>query len=306
MTRGPTQIPSKGACIYCRCTGIPLTDEHVVPYSLGGSHVLKKASCLACADITKKFEQKVARDLWGDARHAYGAPTRRKRERKTHILINDAQDPTRKLKVPANEYPAGLVFYKMDRAGLLQGLPEPVDVSGLWQFSVVNDDVRREAFLKKYSEQLTIKFRHVPQELGRLLAKIGYCQILTSLDLEDFRPICLPYILGQKQNVSYVVGGSLEDGKPDPENGYSLTTVGFGSTSLIMLVALVRLYANTHAPAYHVVVGDVAGPENVKRVLNKLGVADPQSLSTSSDGHEPSQNEHWLPRAFPLPFWMVR
>jgi HNH endonuclease len=50
MPRGPVQFTSKGACIYCGTTGVKLTDEHIVPYSLGGSHVLRDASCLQCAD----------------------------------------------------------------------------------------------------------------------------------------------------------------------------------------------------------------------------------------------------------------
>lgn len=89
-------------------------------------------------------------------------------------------------------------------------------------------------------------------------------------DPGDFRPICLPYITGARTNPSYVVGGTLNDQKPEPENGYSLSTVGFGSIDTFMLIALIRLYANT--PAYHVVVGDVAGKENVNLAIQKLGL----------------------------------
>lgn len=45
-----------------------LTDEHVVPLSLGGQHILEDASCLDCADVTKRFEQDVAREMLGAAR----------------------------------------------------------------------------------------------------------------------------------------------------------------------------------------------------------------------------------------------
>ena len=107
------------------------------------------------------------------------------------------------------EYPAGFVFYKMCQAGLLQGLPEDVDVSSKWQLAVIDDDKRRKLFLARYPKRkLTLSFRHVPHDFGRLLAKIGYGQVLTQLDPGDFRPICIPYILGQKDNVSHVVGGT--------------------------------------------------------------------------------------------------
>jgi len=301
MTRGPAYFESKGACIYCGVTDIDLTDEHIVPYSLGGSHVLRAASCLRCADMTKKFEQKVARDLWGDARTSFNAPTRRKRERKSHIVMADPHDQTKSLTVPANEHPAGLVFYKMSKAGLLQGLPESIDLSGTWQMVVIDDDKRRRDFLEKHPEKkLVIKFRHVPDAFGRLLAKIGYGQILTALDPGDFRPICLPYITGEKSNLSYVVGGTLDDQTPEPENGYSLSTAAFGSSNRLMLVALIRLYANAHSPAYHAVVGDVAGAENVTRVMRKLGRTDNEPAAAVGKSSQP---EHWWPQVLPLPFW---
>ena len=110
---------------------------------------------------------------------------------------------------------------------------------------------------------MTLRFRHEPEAFAKLLCKVAYCQILTSLDPGDFRPICLPFITGARTNLSFIIGSS--EGKPEPENGYSLNTVAFGSGSKLMLVAQVRLYANTGAPTYHVVVGDVAGEEDEPR-----------------------------------------
>lgn len=300
MGRGPEYFASKRACIYCGATNVQLTDEHIVPYSLGGLHVLRSASCLRCADMTKRFEQRVARDMWGDARTSFNAPTRRKRERKSHIVMPDPDDRSRGVAVPANEYPAGFIFYKMGKAGLLQGLPETVDLSATWQLVVIDDDKRRREFLERNPrKKLVLKFRHVPDAFGRLLAKIGYGQILTALDPSDFRALCLPYITGDSSNQSFIVGGSLADQEPEPGNGYSLRTVAFGSPSRLMLVALIRLYANTHAPAYHVVVGDVAGAENVQRVMRKLGAGDIAPVGPLG------QPEHWQPDVMPLPFWAL-
>ncbi len=301
MTHGPTYYDSKGICIYCGAKDIDLTNEHIVPYSLGGAHVLRNASCRNCANFTKKFEQRIARDLWGDARTAFGAPTRRKRARKSHIVITDPNDRSNRLTVPAGEYPAGLVFYKMCQAGLLQGMPETIDLSNSWQLVVIDDDKRRQNFVEKYRREPVIKFRHVPDAFGRLLAKIGYGQVLTSLDPGDFRPICLPYITGDKGNLSYVVGGTLEDQLPETEHGYSLSTIAFGSARRLMLIALIRLYANTHAPAYHVVVGDVTGTKEVERITQKLDAA--ADGVTQLRHLVPGSSAHWLPSKLPLPFW---
>ncbi|MGO9057259.1 MAG: HNH endonuclease [Candidatus Binataceae bacterium] len=301
MSHGPTYIEPKGSCIYCGARNVRLTDEHIVPYSLGGAHVLREASCDACADITKRFEQKVARDLWGDARTSFGAPSRRKKERPNHLFMPDPNDTTKSMKIPAREFPAGFVFYKMGRAGLLEGLPESVDISGIWQMVVIDDHKRRETFHQHNPGKLVLKFRHVPNEFGRLLAKIGYGQVLTTFDPSDFRPICVPYILGTKLNVSYVVGGSLEEQKPEPKFGYSLKTAAFGMLDRLMLVAIIRLYANTHAPAYHVVVGDVVGPENVANVTRKLG---PDAMMLTALPSRADADEHWMPRQMPLPYWL--
>jgi hypothetical protein len=67
-----------------------------------------------------------------------------------------------------------------------------------------------------------------------------------------------------------------------------------------MLIALIRLYANTHAPAYHVVVGDVAGTENVRLVTKKLGPTDSELANITDLG---PNREHWVPQVLPLPFW---
>lgn len=299
MPHGPTYFPAKGVCIYCNDTTSRLTDEHIVPYALGGQHVLRQASCLRCADTTKKFEQRVARGLWGDARASFGAPTRRKKERPKIIEMRDPDIPSRTLSVPAGEYPGGFVFYRMPKAGLLQGLPENLNLSSAWTMSMVDDDSRRKAFLDKHPGKLTLKFRHVPDDFARMLAKIGYCHVLSLLDPDDFHPICLPYIRGEQLNLSFIVGGSAEQDAPEKAIGYRLDTVGFGSSQRLMILAQVRLYANMHTPTYHVVVGEAAGAEQVARVVSKFGVSEVARLSdgVSSD---------WTPDVLPLPYWLSK
>lgn len=267
MVRGPAYFPSKGVCIYCGAKDRPLRNEHVVPYSLGGTHVIRNASCPTCENITKIFEQKVARDLWGDARTSFRQPTRRKKERRPYIEMLDDTGRGFK-KIPSGEYPAGFVFYKMGPCGFLQGLPESKDISSSWQFVVVDDEERRENFIKKYGKHLAIRFRHVPDDFARMLAKIAYCQVLTRLDPGEFYPLILPYIMGTKKNPSYLVGSV--DGVPEAGNGYRLTTMYGEHGQNLILMAEVRLYANSPAPTYQVVVGYVSGSDASKRVIDKI------------------------------------
>jgi HNH endonuclease len=117
MTHGPTRIISKGECIYCGVKNVRLTDEHILPYFIGGNHIILEASCDECAKITTRFERDIARGFWGDARTSYDAPSRRKKKRKKYIYLEDQYNIDSKLKILYSEYPAPMIFYEMDAAG---------------------------------------------------------------------------------------------------------------------------------------------------------------------------------------------
>lgn len=272
--------------------------------SLGGQHIIEKASCLRCADITKKFEQDVARGLWGDARTSYGAPSRRKRERQSHLVLPHYEGNTNPIEVPFSDYPAPMVFYKMPQAGLLRGLPEDHDTSASWTLISLADNERIQKFEEKYNCKLTGKFKHVPESFVRLLAKIGFGQVLCSIDPTDFNPICLPYILGTKKNLSYIVGGRESIAEMLPGIGYSMDSHLFGTEDRAVIMAEIRLFANNGTPTYHVVVGDVSGEENVKRVRDKLAATCTVDMPPQFDSPRiPPDSLHWMPRVWPLNHW---
>lgn len=300
MTHGPTRIPSKGACIYCNRSGVRLTDEHILPLSLGGSHVIEKASCDDCARITSRFEGEVARNMWGDARNSYSGPSRRKKKRPTIYTFEDIGSPGQRIMIPFNEYPAGMVFYLMHPAGILIGAHPTHDQSKTWQFRVVADEERIRIFEVKYPGRLVIRFKHVPDEFARLIAKIGYGQILCSLDPSDFDPICVPYILGKKDNPSYIVGGRWSIPPPIPGIRYELSSNCVGTQEALVLVAEIRLFANCHTPVYHAVVGTVSGAEHVARVIEKLAARVTCVFPDASAYRPPTGDDfHWLPRLWP-------
>jgi hypothetical protein len=53
MPHGHTKFPDKGVCIYCGVADAELSDEHIVPLSIGGQHIIDDASCLKCAVLQK-------------------------------------------------------------------------------------------------------------------------------------------------------------------------------------------------------------------------------------------------------------
>lgn len=304
MSHGPTYIASKGVCIYCRRIGLRLTDEHIFPYSMGGSHVIRNASCDDCARLTSRFELDVARELWGDARVSFNFPSRRKKKRKKHFLHPDRYNPGKSLSIPMDEYPAPMVFYQMQKAGILQGLPEAVDLSPQWILISVCDQEKIDNFIEKYGQPPIAKFRHVPDSFARLLAKIAYGQILCSLDPEDFRPICLPYILGQKSNPSYVVGGRASSSELKPGIGYELKSHCIKFPGRLLIMSEIQFLSNCHTPSYHVLVGDVQGSAEVDRVYEKIEAnysIDVIDTKKYKLGHD--ETFHWMPSQWPLPAW---
>ena len=276
-----------------------MTDEHVVPLSLGGQHVLEKASCDDCAKITSKFERDVARELWGDARISYGVPSRRKKARPSHVSLPDTTSQTgRRVRVPYADYPAPMVFYKMHQAGLLQGLPPAIDTSSGWLLVALFDKAKAANFKDKYGIEPSAKFRHVPQSFARLLAKIGYGHILTQLEPDDFNEFCVPYILGKNTNLSFIVGGSVEAIQADPKgSGHVLGTRLFGDLNRMILVAEIRLFANNETPLYHAVVGEITGRDNVLAAMRKLGS---EGAEISPLLGSPDKAEHWHSKVWPI------
>ncbi|PQZ52124.1 hypothetical protein CQ052_03900 [Ochrobactrum sp. MYb15] len=65
-------------CIYCGGSNGKLTDEHIVPFSLGGTIVLPKASCEDCQNRINVFETSISTQTYISFRSAQRFPSRTK------------------------------------------------------------------------------------------------------------------------------------------------------------------------------------------------------------------------------------
>lgn len=258
--------PGFGRCIYCGATEGRLSDEHIIPFSLGGLLIIEKASCSACAKITCNFEGAVARSLFGDFRMRHKLPTRRPKERPTRIPLQIVSQtrPDIPLSLPVAEFPAPAFMYKCTRAGILQGLPPTIDTAALWQIVGIASDAELKAFYAKYGKHVAYSFRHVPEQFARMLAKIGHSYAVVTFGLEAFKPLAVETVLGQMKNLSYVVGGSFDIEPPVPDAGHLLSAeiATNGITSLITVG--IRLFGSCATPSYHVVAGVAAGVPQAK------------------------------------------
>jgi hypothetical protein len=66
-----------GRCIYCDARA-DLSDEHIVPFGLGGNLILPRASCPTCSNITSRLERTVLTGPLRSVRVFRGIQSRRK------------------------------------------------------------------------------------------------------------------------------------------------------------------------------------------------------------------------------------
>jgi hypothetical protein len=119
------EYPSFGRCIYCHKTAdeVELTDEHIIPFSLGGNAVILKGSCKACAAETTKIENEVGRKVLWDFRTHAGVQTRRPKERPTELpFIYAIAGGERQTKtVPIQDHPYFVPLPVWGLPGVMQG-----------------------------------------------------------------------------------------------------------------------------------------------------------------------------------------
>lgn len=106
MSPPQLKIPGIERCIYCE-NHDNLTDEHIIPYSIGGRIILQKSSCLDCCKITQKFEQFIARNFLGIPRAVAGIQRRKKRERPKFgkVCLKDKNGIKKRVNVPIRDVP---------------------------------------------------------------------------------------------------------------------------------------------------------------------------------------------------------
>jgi hypothetical protein len=120
--------PAAWLCIYCsdgrikQATKHKLSGEHIIPFGLGGTAILPRASCKACARITGAIEQLCLRTMLGATRIRLNLPTRRPEERPTELQIILVEgNKTTERTIPASEFPLAIPGLLLPPPGLLSG-----------------------------------------------------------------------------------------------------------------------------------------------------------------------------------------
>lgn len=267
-------------CIYCDGPG-PYSDEHIIAYGLGGNIVLPRASCPQCAKMTGKVERIVLRKMFGAMRIQQGFPTRRPKDRPTHLPVDViGDDGAVGIKtVPAMLHPGSFFMFRFGPPGILLQLP-PSETFQAEGWAYVPGHRNPAYFTRHGSRGHKIGMFH-PGIFSQMLAKIAHSFAVADQGLGSFRPMLPDLILGRSKTPSYLVGGDLDVAPPLPvlhrlhlecrwpyaheqlltQGGPTVLVVG-GAPPRQYLVVHIRLFANWGGPQYHVVVGEWLGPRS--------------------------------------------
>lgn len=238
-----------GRCIYCgvseKLAGPKgLTDEHIIPYALGGTLILPKASCSSCANETHAFEGHLAGEMLEAARTHFHWKSR-KRKRPTKLKTWTAKDGFRQ--VPIADHPRAIAFPVFDPPGILLNKPP---VAGGMICHALNT-----YFAPDFKEKLD-RTRGVVQPfqidwIARTVAKIAHAYAVAELGIDGFTHLLTGIILGTDDHYSHYVG--------NPITGATNSTAELHTVSLDwmenLLVVSVRLYSRFNIGPYWVVSG---------------------------------------------------
>jgi hypothetical protein len=217
MTPVPLRYAPVGYCIYCGTEQGPITDEHIIPLALNGNIVLPKASCETCADITKKFEQTVARTIYGPYRVKQGFRTRRKKDRPKALPLYTVDDKGAEIKIdtPIHDYPNIFIAIEAPPPGVLLGV-KPTDRNPELKLSLKGDPAAVNRAMDSLSiEQMITKHSFEWSAFFRQLAKIGHCYAFACTRGKKYESLLPDIILGKSQHLSHYVGGAGHDSPPE-------------------------------------------------------------------------------------------
>lgn len=272
------RYPSIGQCVYCRLEGT-LTDEHAIPFGLGGNLVLPQASCKQCAQITSRFEARILRGGLRGIKERLGLSSRSKGRPEKLPLFCVNGDEAKRVDVAIEHYPALVIlpYLAGPEVAAFEGAPQVEQTP--WLF-IPPPDIDALSSLYGITSWASNSFDTV--SFARMLAKIAHCLAIGERGSGSFIPFLSEIILNERglDFLRFVgsYGAPCEPVAGDLTHKFVLMTeVADGQR---YLTCHLRLFASFGAPGYRVVVGQL--PEDHNPLL-AVPAASPGSDSRAHD-----------------------
>jgi hypothetical protein len=254
------------ACIYCGSLAT-LSDEHIVPFGLGGRWILPKASCGKCAAHTSAFEGTCLRTMFGPLRLYYDLPSRRRNARPKKLPLKvkfaTSEKDWTEVEVDQEIYPFLILFpnYLMpdELSGFKTTSPRDAATNSFW--------IRGASFrygLTEHLEELAMKLNVAEimptatfqtPEFCLMLAKIAHSYAVAELGLDSFSAFLPPMIQSKdvSNRVQYI--GGLPSAEPRSRNLHEISFDSHTCHRPDIVSVRIRLFSSLEAPTYYVAVG---------------------------------------------------
>lgn len=215
MGKGTSQAVKIGKCIYCESCS-DLSDEHVIPYGLGGSIILGKASCKRCAHETMRIEDRLLRKHWWPHRQILGLQSRTPATDVRDVPISLIQGNGTRISgfLPIKQQTISISMH-FPPPGILTGrIVDGPPVSSGISLKMLGNTPTQAIIDGKIRpilsfEKIEIPINYNADDLCRFLAKVAHGYIIYKRGMENFDRYLLPkYILGKSQGIQNVVGES--------------------------------------------------------------------------------------------------
>ena len=251
-----------GKCIYCGATE-NLHDEHCIPESLNGLHILGKGSCRECGKITSRFEGDYARASLLAVRTVLNMKSKRSKKKRpttfATIFKRDGSEET--VDVPIEDSYPIMPLVEVGPPGCYPTVRHPLGLkSGECRIHLfrVRPEAHLDKLLKKYeADSADIEYRINVNGFLRMIAKIAYSSVVYRFGLSNIvESFVVPAILGKDNDIEHWVGsdGLQQIGTwARPIKGLHIVNTYFKRDGIVR--ARVKLFKVTETPEYEVVVG---------------------------------------------------
>lgn len=254
-----------GECIYCGSKE-NLTDEHAIPFGLGGNHILRDASCLNCNKVTSLFERKILHNSMLATRTVQAMPTRKKQNRPVTLPMIFVRKGVRTEElVPIEDAIPSLILPELGPPEINSAMRHAVGLrSGAFEIRnhFIIDRMRDDFLIKllnKYgAEAIGSPFEINHDSFLRLLAKIGMAEAIFFYGMNFESIFVRDSVLGKDRPQRWVGSDGFYDiyleGGFEGSSHVVRTIRNPGETEVRMRV---KLWHKSITPEYIVIVGRI-------------------------------------------------
>jgi hypothetical protein len=251
-----------GKCIYCGAID-NLTDEHVLPYAMGGQLVLKESSCTQCARVTGALEQRLLRGHWWPYRKKLGLRSRNPdaADDLQTIKILKANGEALSAKAPLDDFVIA-VFFEFEPPSILEGRQVVGEPSGQAKIKKLDDQstevlINGDAYRLLQGDKIEFPAKLDAGDVTRFLAKVAHGYAISKEGLGAFEEFYLPkFILGKTDGIQTYVGGYVSTILTEklPGGGHNRMMVRRRGD---LVSVCVQLFIDKHdpPPIYEIIVG---------------------------------------------------